>query len=563
MKNERKPINKKTASATCRWVLALMLCILVAPLAAQEAATIRHEVKAGETLYGLGRKYGVSVADIQRANPGMQESILAGQVINIPAKDGRDAATQVSAIQETAAQGTAAMTEVQVGGVGSQTSGTAGRELAPHRTLLAEGEPLCKLTHEVKKKETLYSISQMYGITVDELIKANPSLKDSKLKKGASICIPYTADELAAMQTVEEEEEEVVVKEPVPVNVAIIMPFGLGQEKKTKEHITMIDFYEGIMLAISELKRDGLVCHVMAYDEEQIDSVLLLPGLKETNLIIGGKEQNNITKLINFSERQNISLVVPLSSATSLVNNTRNVYQVNQKMESATYNRAFDAFTSMHPYANYVFVNIEEQTDKIDYVVRMKNFLNAENMSYHNINFKDMADITDLLAEGKENILIPTSSTKTAFDRLVKKLGELELDAFDINLLGYPDWQAFADKEPEAFRRYGCMFFTSFYNNPNAAETYAFNQKFRATFGRDQYNTYPHYGMLGYDIANFFIMNMYVEGEDFAPNIENLESQSLQNPMHFSHKNTWSGFVNNAMMFVRYNSDGTISVKQL
>ena len=53
--------------------------------------------------------------------------------------------------------------------------------------------------------------------------------------------------------------------------------------------------------------------------------------------------------------------------------------------------------------------------------------------------------------------------------------------------------------------KYNCMFFTSFYNNPNATETYAFNQRFRSTFGRDQYNTYPRYGMLGYDIANFFV----------------------------------------------------------
>jgi len=202
--------------------------------------------------------------------------------------------------------------------------------------------------------------------------------------------------------------------------------------------------------------------------------------------------------------------------------------------------------------------------DGVDYVVRMKNYLNNENVSYYSTNFHELADkLPELLAEGKENIIIPSSSTKTAFDRLVKKLGEMELDAYDIDLLGYPDWQTFADKEAETFKRYNCMFFTSFYNNPNSDDTYAFNRKFRATFGRDQFNTYPHYGMLGYDIANFFLMHMYIEGEDFAANIENLESRSLQNPLHFSHKNTWSGFVNNAMMFVRYNDDGTISSKQL
>ena len=559
-----RPTTNVYATNLRRAIAVVTMVCLPTILSAQNTQTIRHEVTAGETLYSLSRKYGVSIADIQKANPGLEETILAGQTLVIPTP---------STPAATASQGAAPTTSTPDSGsrgvaiIPTTDKATAGEvrtavESIPRPTLLAEGEPLCKQMHEVKKKETLYGISQLYGLTVDELIAANPPLKDKKLKKGQTICIPYTAAELAAMQPVEE-EEEIVVKEPVPVNMAVIMPFGLKQEKKTREAITMIDFYEGIMLAIAELKQDGLVCHVMAYDEEQIDSVLALPRMKDVKLIIGGKDQNNIEKLKNFAERNNISLVVPLSSATSLVNNTRNVYQVNQKMENDTYTRAFDSFSAMYPYANYIFVNIEDQTDKIDNVVRMKNYLNSENVSYHNINFTELDDIIELLAEGKENIVVPTSSTKTAFDRLTKKLGELELDAYNIDLLGYPDWQAFADKEPELFRKYNCMFFTSFYNNPNASETYAFNQKFRATFGRDQLPTYPHYGMLGYDIANFFVMNMYVEGEDFAPNIENLESHALQNPMHFSHKNTWSGFVNNAMMFVRFESDGKISVKQL
>lgn len=562
-KTVKPTINNYATTLRHAAAAVLMMCMPMT-MTAQNTPTTLHEVKAGETLYSLSRKYGVTIADIQKANPGLTENILAGQTLKIPPTSATATmATQASETTTTTATTARVKTDNTTVNVAHTDEARTLVESTPHPTLLAEGEPLCKQMHEVKKKETLYSISQLYGITIDELIAANPPLKDKKLKKGQTICIPYTQAELAAMQPVEEEEEEVVVKEPVPVNMAVIMPFGLKQEKKTREAITMIDFYEGIMLAISELKQDGLVCNVMAYDEEQIDSILALPRLKDVKLIIGGKDQHNIEKLKTFAEDNNISLVVPLSSATSLVNNTRNVYQVNQKMENNTYNRAFDSFTSMHPYANYIFVNIEEQTDKIDYVVRMKNYLNNENISYHNINFKEMEGIIELLAEGKENIIVPTSSTKTAFDRLVKRLNELELNAYDIDLLGYPDWQTFADKEPETFRKYNCMFFTSFYNNPNATETYTFSQKFRTTFGRDQLPTYPHYGMLGYDIANFFVMHMYVEGEDFAANIENLESRSLQNPMHFSHKNTWSGFVNNAMMFVRYETDGEISVKQL
>ena len=31
--------------------------------------------------------------------------------------------------------------------------------------------------HKVKKKETIFGISKMYGITIDQLIEANPEMK--------------------------------------------------------------------------------------------------------------------------------------------------------------------------------------------------------------------------------------------------------------------------------------------------------------------------------------------------------------------------------------------------
>lgn len=51
--------------------------------------------------------------------------------------------------------------------------------------------------HKVKSKETIYGIAKEYGITVDELTKANPGMEAPgyTLKKGDYIFIPYaTAD---------------------------------------------------------------------------------------------------------------------------------------------------------------------------------------------------------------------------------------------------------------------------------------------------------------------------------------------------------------------------------
>lgn len=39
------------------------------------------------------------------------------------------------------------------------------------------------VSHEVQKKETLFSISKIYGISVEDLLKANPDIKTDKLKE--------------------------------------------------------------------------------------------------------------------------------------------------------------------------------------------------------------------------------------------------------------------------------------------------------------------------------------------------------------------------------------------
>ena len=37
------------------------------------------------------------------------------------------------------------------------------------------------ISHEVQKKETLFSISKIYGISVEDLLEANPNIKIDKL----------------------------------------------------------------------------------------------------------------------------------------------------------------------------------------------------------------------------------------------------------------------------------------------------------------------------------------------------------------------------------------------
>jgi len=48
--------------------------------------------------------------------------------------------------------------------------------------------------HKVKRKETVFGIARMYEISIDELIQANPEMKEPgyELKKGTILRIPFS-----------------------------------------------------------------------------------------------------------------------------------------------------------------------------------------------------------------------------------------------------------------------------------------------------------------------------------------------------------------------------------
>jgi len=104
-----------------------------------------HFVKQGQTLFSIAKAYGVTVNDIFTENPDAQLGISPGQLLKIP------------------------------------------------YVKIPQSDNLIKdvdfFYHIVKKKETLYNISKKNSITIEEIEKINPELKDV-LKEGQYLKIP-------------------------------------------------------------------------------------------------------------------------------------------------------------------------------------------------------------------------------------------------------------------------------------------------------------------------------------------------------------------------------------
>ena len=128
-----------------------------------------HEVQAKETLYGIAKQYGIAFKVLKELNPSLGETELRiGQKINVPENASLSSKTELDVTK---------LTEKRINEDQNEVKNTFTRAVLP--------------------KETKYSITRKYGITIKEFDKANPEIGVKALRSGQMITIPGTelADE--------------------------------------------------------------------------------------------------------------------------------------------------------------------------------------------------------------------------------------------------------------------------------------------------------------------------------------------------------------------------------
>ncbi|QBN19993.1 C40 family peptidase [Flavobacterium nackdongense] len=171
-----------------------------------------HEVMPKESWYSISRKYGITVAALQKANPNIDKSSLRlGQKIDIPANLNTNSKQLSAIVQEKKEQN-------------KETVSTKKESMQPQVVspkpvqATADIKEANTTTHIVLPKESLYFISRKYGISVAEIQKANPELGTKSLKAGQKITIPaknkVVLPEVEKKEDIEIKATAVVVEKP-------------------------------------------------------------------------------------------------------------------------------------------------------------------------------------------------------------------------------------------------------------------------------------------------------------------------------------------------------------
>ena len=506
-----------------------------------------HTIQPGETLYGLMKRYDVTVEAICNANPGLSESnFRSGQVIIIPAADK-----------------TADLPIIQSDQPASQSV------VIPQQSY--------RDIHKVKRRETIYSICREYGITEEELIAANPELKTEKLKRGKYIRIPFhkqmpvapvvTPGE-SAMPTNSELFERINsdTKRKNQLKVAVMLPFMINGGNQG-EQMRMVEYYQGVLMAINELKKNGTSFDIHTYDTQNnattVRQILARSEMKDMDLIIGPGHATHIPAISAFSEQNKIRLVVPFTSKCDEVFGNPYLYQVNTP-QSYLYSEVYEHFLRKFRGNNIIFVDAGDgETDKREFIGGFKQELKDQHIPFREIKANSKESIEQALQSGTENILIPTSGSNIALIKLLPYLKALKLsweaeetpDKYSLHLFGYPEWQTYTTDHLDDFYTFDTYFYTSFYANNLSVSVVNFQKEFRQWYHKEILNTYPKYAILGYETAHYLLKGLSLYGNKLEQHLNNIQVTPIQTSFRFERVSNWGGFINKKVFFIHFTKD--------
>lgn len=131
-----------------------------------------HLVKKGETLYGIAKKYKLTVSELRAANNLSENDVIkAGQKLTIPAADIENAATLSSSNENT---------KPSVSGNSTKTE-----------------------NYVVQKGDTLYGIAKKYNVKVSEIYALNGMSQKDVLKVGQKIKVPVDENSLPDIKDID------------------------------------------------------------------------------------------------------------------------------------------------------------------------------------------------------------------------------------------------------------------------------------------------------------------------------------------------------------------------
>ena len=258
--------------------------------------TREHVVLPKETKYGIARKYGITVKELEELNPKV-DVLKPGVMIRV----GTDVLDEPVILTDEVFE-----------------------------------------FYEVKPKETLFGLSRKFDVSQDSLMSLNPALEDG-LKIGMVLKVPNTDDEdnlpgetedLASEAENENANKKLDLSNKLSnfntKELVVLLPYNLSQIDQDsissyKDAILddrvlriSLDFYSGVKMAVEKAKSFGISTQLKTYDTrrnvQEVTNIISSNDFSSVDAVIGPLLQNTTEAAAARLAQYNVPVISPLSN---------------------------------------------------------------------------------------------------------------------------------------------------------------------------------------------------------------------------------------------------------
>ena len=557
----------------------------------EDADFIYHRINTGETLFSIAEKYNAKTSEVIAANQSIRaDDLPLGYLVRIP------------------------------------KASIKTKQQNPFANAVL-------VNHKIKRRETLYSVAKKYDVPADmiEKVNAENGIDLERWRKGMVIKVPNKA-------WVEQYYESALVKENYEtdvdtlsitpftlhecdqydysilqpsIKVALLMPFNVEATRKVnytyeevdgdtvlveneKRKLSMrskvfVEFYQGSLLALESLKKEGVNVDLFVYDtapdSTKLKEVLQKPELRHVDLIIGPAYSSNLKLVSDYSKHYNIPMVYPLSSVNSQMNNNPLLFQANPS-DTLMFDVIAKRMIEGSMGKRLVMIRTENKDNLFEQsfsrVIRDKvyweSFKNGEVPDFVEYTFKqdDLVSLERMFATEKGNAVIIPSKEEAQVNRIITTVkGAADKTKADVTLWGLPHWMKYNTINPEDIHKLNGHMFSYYAVNYTDSTNMQRIDAYRHWFGTEPIAMSPffqtasvqanlsRYSLWGHDITYYFITALRDYGKNFPYCIQHHHPYAIQSQLNFRRLSSWGGFHNQGLYVLNFKPDYELEIKHV
>ena len=370
--------------------------------------------------------------------------------------------------------------------------------------------------HQVKRKETIFGISRMYDLTIEELLEANPEMKAPgyELKKGTMLKIPYpgktssasnpsSSSNASQASPASPNSSAGIADRPIRLGVMLPLHDINGDGRR------MVEYYRGVLMACDSLKKLGISVDVHAWnaaEDANIPQLLTDPAAANCDLIIGPLYSKQMDVMSDFVAKHDIQLLIPFSiNAPQLVDNRHifQVYQTPTEQNESAITHFLQKFKDYHP----VFIDCNDSTSrKGTFTASLRRQLEQRGITYNLTNLKsEESNFVKAFSTTQPNVVILNTGRSPELGIAFSKINGMKVNHPDLDIT----------------------------------------------------NALPRFAITGFDHVYFFLRGLHKYGKFFNGSAGTSSYPHVQTPLVFERYGN-GGMRNKTMMFVHYRPDMVI-----